>query len=327
MGTLGRMRGLITGAACAAALCTAAGAAAQAFPSKPLRYIVTGSPGSGADTLGRLIADSLAQTLGRQIVVENRAGGGSNLAAEIVARAAPDGYTILQNTITQAVNATLYRNLNYDLIRDFATVTQLATGPSVLVVHPSLPVNNVAALVKLAQARPGDLNFGSGGTGTYSFLAMELFKGLARINMLHIPYKGGGAALNAILSGEVSVYFAPVGVAMPNIQERRLRALAVSTARRVPLAPDLPTVAEAGVAGYESNNWYGMVVPAKTPPETVAVLRSAALSVLGNATTARRMQDFGYVPVGNSAEEFTAYIRLEIERLGKIVRALKLQPE
>ncbi len=314
-------------AACVPGLLAAAGAAAQAFPSKPLRYIVTGSPGSGADTLGRLIADSLAQTLGRQVVVENRAGGGSNLAAELVARAAPDGHTILQNTITQAVNATLYRNLTYDMLRDFAPVTQLATGPAALVVHPSLPVNSVGALVKLARARPGDLNFGSGGAGTYSFLAMELLKGRAGINMLHIPYKGGGAALNAILSGEVSVYFAPVGVALPNIQERRLRALAVSTARRVPLAPDLPTVAEAGVAGYESNNWYGMVVPVKTPPEVIAVLRAAALSVLTNATTVRRMQDFGYVPVGNSAEEFNAYIKLEVERLGKIVRALKLQPD
>ena len=249
------------------------------------------------------------------------------LAAEIVAHAAADGYTILQNTITQAVNVSLYRNLNYDLQRDFTAITQLATGPAVLVVHPSLPVKSVVELVKLARERPGELNYGSGGTGTYSFLAMELFKGQAAINILHIPYKGGGAALNAILAGETHVYFAPVGVALPNIQGRRMRALAVSSARRVSLTPDLPTLAEAGVAGYESGNWYGMVVPAKTPPAVVSVLRAATLSVLRNATTVKRMQDFGYVPVGNSADEFSAYIKLEVERLGKIVRAFKLQPD
>ncbi len=313
--------------ACAAVAVSAGAVCAQTFPAKPLRYIVTGSPGSGADTLGRLIADGFSQSLGRQVVVENRAGGGSNLAAELVAHAPPDGYTLLQNTITQAVNVTLYRKLNYDVLRDFSSVTQLATGPAALVVHPSLPVKSVAELIRLGRARPDDLSFASGGTGTYSFLAMELFKGQARINMLHVPYRGGGAALNAILSGEVPVYFAPVGVALPNINEGRLRALAVSTARRVPIAPNLPTVAEAGLPGYESNNWYGLVVPVKTPPEVVAVLRSAALLVLSNPTTVRRMQDFGYVPVGNTPEEFSAYIKLEVERLGKIVRALKLTPD
>jgi tripartite-type tricarboxylate transporter receptor subunit TctC len=327
MGRLKRLPRVAVPLAAVAAALLATTAVAQAFPSKPLRYVVTGSPGSGADTLGRLIADGLAQTLGRQVLVENRAGGGSNIAAEMVARAAPDGYTLLQNTITLAVNVTLYRNLAYDLLRDFAPVTQLATGPAVLVVHPSLPVKSVVELIKFAKARPDQLNFASGGTGTYSFLAMELLKGQAGIQMLHIPYKGGGAAFNAILSGEVSVYFAPVGVALPSVQERRLRALAVSTARRVAIAPALPTVAEAGLPGYESGNWYGLVAPAKTPPEVLAVLRAAALSVLGNAATVRRMQDFGYEPVGNTPEEFTAYTRLEIERLGKIVRAFKLTPD
>ena len=324
MGTLNKGGGLLVALVATAATVSAI---AQPFPSKPLRYVVTGSPGSGADTLGRLIADGLSQTLGKQVVVENRAGGGSNLAAELVAHAAPDGYTILQNTITQAVNVSLYRQLNYDVVRDFAAITQLATGPAVLVVHPSLPVKTLPELLKLARARPGDLNFGSGGTGTYSFLAMELLKGRAKINLQHVPYRGGGAALNAILSGETSVYFAPVGVALPNIHEKRLRALGVSTARRVAIAPELPTVAEAGVAGYESGNWYGMVVPVKTPPETLAVLRAAALSVLRNATTVKRMQDFGYVPIGNTPEEFNAYIKLEIERLGNIVRAFNLRPD
>ena len=324
MGTLNKGGRLLV-----ALIATAApvSAIAQPFPSKPLRYVVTGSPGSGADTLGRLIADGLSQTLGKQVVVENRAGGGSNLAAELVAHAAPDGYTILQNTITQAVNVSLYRTLNYDVLRDFAAITQLATGPAVLVVHPSLPAKTLPELLKLARARPGDLNFGSGGTGTYSFLAMELLKGRAKINLQHVPYRGGGAALNAILSGETSVYFAPVGVALPNIHEKRLRALGVSTARRVAIAPELPTVAEAGVAGYESGNWYGMVVPVKTPPETLAVLRTAALSVLRNPATVKRMQDFGYVPIGNTPEEFNAYIKLEIERLGNIVRAFNLRPD
>jgi tripartite-type tricarboxylate transporter receptor subunit TctC len=322
-----RLRSVTAAAACIIAALTGAKVHAQSFPAKPLRYVTTGSPGSGADTLGRLIADGLSQALGRQVVVENRSGGGSNLAADLVAHAPPDGYTLLQNTITQAVNVTLYRNLNYDLLRDFAPVTQLATGPAALVVHPSLPVNSLGELIKLARARPGEINFGSGGTGTYSFLAMELLKGQAHIDMLHVPYRGGGAALNAIVSGEVSVYFAPVGVALPHINARRLRALAVSTARRVPIAPDLPTVAEAGLPGYESGNWYGLVVPVKTPPEVLAVLRTATLSVLKNPATVRRMHDFGFVPVGNTPDEFTAYIKLEIGRLGKIVRAFNLKPD
>lgn len=311
---------LVGAVACGAAM-------AQGYPARNVRYLITGSPGSGADTLGRLVADGLAQQFGRQVVAENRPGGGSNIAAEIAARAAPDGHLLFQMTITHAVNVTLYRNLPYDLLRDFAPVTQLATGPAVVVVHPSLPVHSIAELVKLAKARPGAINYASGGTGTFTFLAAELLKGQSGIDLLHVPYRGGGGALNAVIAGEVSVYFAPVGVALPNIQDRRLRALAVTTANRVALMPELPTVAEAGVPRYESGNWYGLLVPAKTPPDTISAIRGAVVAALGNAVTNRRLNDLGYVPIGNTPEAFWAHVRSEIDRLGKIVRAFNLTAE
>jgi tripartite-type tricarboxylate transporter receptor subunit TctC len=311
------------------ATCDVAGTAvAQTYQMQPVRVVVAYGAGGGSDSLMRAIVPELSELLGQQVVIDNRPGAGTVLGTQLVATAKPDGYTIMIADNAFMVNPFLMAKLPYDSLKNFVPVVSLASDSQVLaVVHPSLPVKSIKDLVALARARPGELNYGSGGTGTYSFLAMELFKGQAVINMLHIPYKGGGAALNAILAGETQVYFAPVGVALSNIQERRMRALAVSTARRVSLTPDLPTLAEAGVVGYESGNWYGMVVPAKTPPAVVSVLRAAALSVLNNATTVKRMQDFGYVPVGNTADEFSAYIKLEIERLGKIVRAFKLQPD
>ena len=302
----------------------AAGASAQSYPARSVRYIVTGSPGSSTDTLGRMIADGLTANFGRQVIVDNRTGGGSNIGPEIAAKSPADGYTLLQMTISHAVNVTLYRNLAYDLLRDFAPVTQLATDPAVLVVHPSLPVKSVNELVAFAKRRPDALSYASGGTGTFTFLAAELFKAQAGVNLLHVPYKGGGPALTAVIAGEVAVYFAPLAVALPHIQQQRLRPLAVTTARRVPLVAGLPTVAEAGVAGYESGNWYGLLVPAKTPKEIVAAIHDATISVLNNPAVSKRLGDLGYIPIGNQPDELSAHIRLEIARLGKIVRALNL---
>ncbi len=308
-------------------LASAAHCAESAYPSRPVRYIVTGSAGSGTDTLGRLIADGLGQVFGRQVIVENRPGGGSNMGAEMAAKSPPDGYVLFQNTITHAVNVTLYKKLTYDLLRDFAPVTQIATGPAILVVHPLLPARSVRELISLAKAKPGAINYGSGGTGTYTFLAVELFKGKAGIDLVHVPYKGGGPALTAVASGEVQVYFSPVSVALPYISEKRLRPLAVSTAKRVSLVPDLPTIAEAGLPGYESGNWYGLQVPAKTPKSIVMAIHSAMLTALNNPTVKRRLNDLGFVPIGNQPEEFAAYIKREIERLGRIVRKFKLTAE
>jgi tripartite-type tricarboxylate transporter receptor subunit TctC len=303
----------------------AATSIAQSYPVKPVRYIVTGSPGSSTDALGRVLAESLSQHFGRQVVVDNRTG--SNLGAEIVAKSPADGYTLLQMTISLAVNVTLYKSLAYDLLRDFSPVTHLVTDPAVLVVHPSLPVKSVTDLIKLAKMKPDALSYSSGGTGTFTFLAAELFNGQAGIKMLHVPYKGGGPALTSVIAGEVMVYFAPLGVALPHLRSARLRPLGVTTLKRMPLVPDLPTVAESGLKGYESGNWFGLLVPAKTPREIVLALHNASVAVLRNPAMIRRLNDMAYVPVGGTPEELAAHIRVEIERLGKIVRALNLAAE
>jgi tripartite-type tricarboxylate transporter receptor subunit TctC len=293
---------------------------AQNYPVKVVRYLVPTPAGSGADTIGRIVAGGLSQVFGQQVVVDNRAGGGNNIGAEIAAKAPPDGYTVFQATLTHAVNATVYRKLAYDLVRDFAPVTQLASSPYVLVVHPSLPVKSATELVKLAKARPGAINFASAGPGTATFLAGELFKDIAGINMLHVPYRGGGEALTSVISGETSVYFAPVAIALPFIKEGRFRPLAVTTAQRLPALPSYPTVAEAGYPGYLAGNWFGLMVPAKTPKETIATIRAAAISVLKDPDASKRLRDLGYILIGDQPEEFAAHVRSEIERLGKIVR-------
>jgi tripartite-type tricarboxylate transporter receptor subunit TctC len=300
---------------------------AQTYPSKPVRYLSGASTASGGDMLGRLFAAELSQVFGQQVVVENRPGAGGNLVAELAAKAPPDGYTILQVTAAYAGYASLYRNLAYDLIRDFASVTQIATGPYVVVVHPSLPAKSIGELIKLAKAKSGAIDYSSAGAGGPTFIAAELFKAQAGVDLLHVPYKGGGPALTAVIAGEVSVHFPPVATALLNVRERRLRALGVTTARRVPMMPELPTVAESGLSGYESGNWYGLLVPAKTPRETIAMIRSATVSVLNNATLNKRLNDLGFVSVSNQPEEFAAYITREIERVGKIVRAFNLTPD
>lgn len=303
---------------------SAASGWAQSYPARPVRYLVTGSPGSGTDTIGRFIAGGLTEVFGRQVIVDNRTGGGSNIGAEIAAKAPPDGYTLLQTTITHAVNVALYRNLSYSLMRDFAPVTQLATGPAVVVVHPSLPVKSIGELVRLAKAKPGVINYASGGTGTFTFLAAELFKGQAGVNLVHVPYRGGGNALAGVVNGESPVYFAPVAAALPYLQEGKLRPLAVTTPRRLPLLPEYPTVAESGYPGYESGNWYGLLAPARTPKEIIAVIRGAVVSVLNNPSVSKRLNNLGYITIGDRPEEFAAHIKAEAERLGKIVRALNL---
>ncbi len=295
---------------------------AQSYPAKTVRLLVPFSPGSGSDTIGRIIAAGLPDVFGQQVIGDNRGGAAGNIGAEIAARAAPDGYTLFEANMGHAVNVSLYRNLPYDLMRDFAPVTQFASSPAVVVVHPSLPVKTIAELVKLAKARPGAINYSSGGAGTPTFIAAELFKGQAGVDLLHVPYRAGGEALTAVIAGETSVYFAPLAPALPQIRQGRLRPLAVTSAKRLALLPGHPTVAETGYPGYESGNWYGIMVPARTPQETIATIRSAAISVLNNPVVSKRLNDLGYVPVGDRPEEFAAHIKSEIDKLGKILRQL-----
>ena len=295
-------------------------AKAQAYPVKPVRYLVPMSPGSGADTIGRIVAAGMTQVWGQQVILDNRTGAAGNLGAEAAARSAADGYTVFQVSSTHAANATLYRKLTYDLTRDFAAVTQLASSPSMLVVHPSLPVKSVAELVKLTRARGSEMNYASTGAGSATYLAAELFKNMAGVNIVHVPYRGGGEAVTAIIAGEVSVYFAPMAAILPYVRQGRVRVLAATTAKRLDAFPQLPTIAESGYAGYQSGNWYGLLAPAKTAPEIVTAIRNGALTALNDAATRKRLIDLGYLIVGDTPEEFAAFVRAEIATLGKIIK-------
>jgi tripartite-type tricarboxylate transporter receptor subunit TctC len=292
-----------------------------------LRVVVGTSAGGGGDVIARVVGGGITPLLGQQVTIDNRPGAASNIAAEIVAKAPADGHTVFLVSITHAVNVSLYRNLPFDLMRDFAAVTQLASSPQVIVVHPSLPVKTTAELVRLAKAQPGMLNYSSAGAGTSTFLAAELFKARAGIDLAHVAYRGGGAALTAAVAGESPVYFAPVASALPLIRAGRLRALAVTSAQRLALMPVLPTAAEGGYPGYQCGNWYGFMLPAKTPKEVVAALHRATLQALGNSEITRRLGELGYIVVGDQADAFMAFIRSEIEALAKVVKALNLKAE
>ena len=300
---------------------------AQRYPAKVVRLLVPFSPGSGSDTLGRIIAGGLTDVFGQQVIVDNRAGAAGNIGAEIAAKAPPDGYTLLLANLGHAASVSLYRNLPYDVVRDFAPVTQLASAPAIVVAHPSLPVRSLDELVKLSKARPGAINYASGGVGTPTFVAAELFKAQAGVNLLHVPYRAGGEALTAVLSGEVSIYFSPLATALPHVRQGRLRPLAVTAAKRVPVLPEYPTVAELGYPGYQSGNWYGLLVPAKTPKEIIVAIRAAAVAALNNETISRRLADLGYVAIGDQPEEFAAHIKAEIESLGRILRESRITAE
>lgn len=297
-----------------------AGAWGQQYPSKVVHYLIPTPAGSGADAIGRIVAGGMAQALGQQVIVDNRGGAANNIGAEIAAKAPPDGYTLFQGTLTHAINATLYPKLAYDLVADFAPVTQLASSPYMLIVHPSLPVKTVKGLVSLAKAKPGAITYASAGTGSSSFLATELFKEQAKINMLHVPYRGGGQALTAVMSGESSLMFAPVSIALRLVGAQKFRALAVTTPKRLPVMPEYPTVAEAGYPEYASGNWFALLVPVKTPKETIAKIRTAALAALKNPDVAKRLTALGYVIVADKPEELAAHIRSEIDKLGQIIK-------
>ena len=291
---------------------------AQNYPTKPARYIM---PTTGANELiGRLLAQGMSEALGQQVFVDVRAGAGGNIGAEIAARAPADGYTLLQITQSHTVNVSLYRSLAYDVVRDFAPVTKIDLSPSIVVVHPSVPAKSIGDLVRLAKAKPGALNYGSAGVGTSTFLAAELFKLVAGVNIVEVPYKGGAPAQTAVIAGEVSIYFAPIATALPFIRDGRLRALAVGSATRVPLLSDYPTVAESGYTGYESSNWHGLVVPAKTPKELIASIHAAAVTALKRPDIAKRMQELGLTPIGDQPDEFAEFIKADIEKWRKIVR-------
>lgn len=298
------------------------GASAQPYPSRVVRYVVSDSPGSGLDTLARIIAEGLTTHWGQQVVVDNRPGAGGNIGAEILARATPDGYTIGQIATTHTVNATLYKTLGYDLVRDLTGVSQLASVPSIAVTPSSSTIKTIADLVKSAKAKPGALTYASAGTGTCTFLAGELFKRQAGVDLLHVAYKGGPPAVTSILTGETSVYFAPLSAVLPMVKQGRLQALAVSTPKRLSLVPEYPTIAEAGVPGYQFSCWYGLVAPSKTPPAAIAAVHAAVTKVLAEPAIQKRLLDLGFIPVGDRPEAFTAFIKAQIEAFRPITKDL-----
>ena len=306
-------------------LAAAAALPAQPYPARSVRLVVPFSPGSGSDSIGRILARGLTHAFGQQVVVDNRAGAAGNIGAELAARAPPDGYTVLLVNMGHAANVLLYKNLGYDLRRDFAPVTQVVSSPAVVVVHPSMLAKSLPELIELARGRPGDIAYCSEGIGTPGFLAGELFKHHARVKLLHIPYRSGAEAITAVLTGEVSVYFAPMANALPNIRQGKLRPLAVTSSKRLAVLPEYPTVAEFGYPGYQAGNWYGLAVPAKTQTEIIASIRGATLNALRMPETSKALGDLGYVTVGDEPEEFAAHIQSEIDKLKRILKQIRAQ--
>jgi tripartite-type tricarboxylate transporter receptor subunit TctC len=295
------------------------------YPEKPVRFVLPFPPGGGTDTLARALGNRLSEGLGAQVVIENRPGAGANIGADIAAHSAPDGYTLFMATATHAINATLYQNLSYDLIKDFSAVSELGTTALVVVVHPTIPVKSVKQLIAFAKAHPGELTHSSSGTGSITQLAGELFKNDTGTKMLHIPYKGGGPSVIALVSGEAAVGFTTTPSCIFQIKNRKLRGLAVTTPKRSPFLPELPTVAEAGVPGFAAEAWYGMLVPAGTPKEIIQRLHADSVKALQFPDVKKRLDVTGLVPIGNTPEEYERYIRSEIEKWGKIVKALHLR--
>ena len=295
------------------------------YPEKPVRFILPFPPGGGTDTLARAMGNRLSEALGQQIVIDNRPGGGANIGAEIAAKSPPDGYTLFMMTTTHAINMTLYRNLAYELVRDFAPVSRLGSTAMVVVVHPSIPAKSVKELIALAKARPGDLSHSSSGTGSITQLAAELFKNQTGVKMLHIPYRGGGPSVIALVSGEAAVGFTTTPSCINQIKAGRLRGLAVTTPKRSPFLPHLPTVAEAGVPGYEAEAWYGLLVPAGTPTEIIARLHADSVKAMKFADVKSRFDATGLVPIGSTPGQLGPYILSEIEKWGKVVKALGLR--
>ncbi len=302
----------------------AGSAAAQTFPSKPLRLIVPFGPGGPSDITGRLIALPIGETIGQPVVVENRPGAGGNIGAEIVARQAPDGYTLLLASTSFASNATLMRKLPYDPVKDFAPVGQVTIYPSIAVVHPSLPVKSVKELVALAKARPGQLVYGSAGIGTATHLVVELLKVAAGIDMLHVPYKSSVHARQDLLGGQIHLMFDAMAPALSLVKAGKLRAIAVTSRERSPLAPELPTVAEAGVPGFETAGWSGLFAPAATPADIVTRLNAALNKTLGSADLRKRLFELGFEPATSTPEQLGKFLRDEIDMWARLAKQGKL---
>jgi tripartite-type tricarboxylate transporter receptor subunit TctC len=308
-------------------LCGVPDAAAQAYPVRAVRLILPFPPGGGTDFIARLIQNRFAEGLEQQVIVDNRPGASGILGTEIASKAAADGYTLAMGTSnTMSGNVALFPKLPYDPLRDFVPISLIATQPNILAVHPSLPARSVKELIALAKSRPGQLNYASSGSGSSHHLGGELLKLMAGINMVHVPYKGTGPAIQDTVGGHVEVLFAGIAAALPHVQSGRIRALGITKATRSPMLPDLPAIAEA-LPGYELTAWHGMFAPAGTPQAVIAKVHGALLQALRHAEVRERFASQGADVVGSAPAEFTKFLRADIEKLGKLIRAAGIKAE
>jgi tripartite-type tricarboxylate transporter receptor subunit TctC len=308
-------------ALCLAGLSASQPAHAQTYPAKPIRLIIPYPPGGGVDAIMRPFAQHLAARLGQQIVIDNRGGSGGSIAMQAAARAAPDGYTIVAPITAQlAINPALYSSLPYDPIKDFAPITLFADGAYILVVHPSLPVKTMSEFLQLARKRPGEIHYGSAGNGSGGHLAGALLVSMTGIKIVHVPYKGGGPAQVGLLSGEIQADFEVWAYARGHIESGRIRALAVTTAKRPKSLPDFPTIAESGVPGYDSGVWYALVAPVGTPREIIERLNRETVAVLNNPEYTKLLAEQAIDPIGSTPEELGQYIRREVDKWAKVVK-------
>ena len=319
---LARM-GLMMSALC---VCVTQAAAAETYPARPLRLVVPTGAGGFTDVLSRVVAQHLGESLGQRVVVDNRPGAGSIVGSEIVAKSPPDGYTMMMAFTPHSINSSLYPKLPYDALKDFSPVTMVAAVTLVLTAHPSLPTKNIRELIALAKQRPGQINYGSVGSGSLGHLGAELFKSLGRVSITHVPYKGAPQANSALLSGEVSMFFDTPPSSLPLIKAGRVRALGVSTRKRLALLPDVPAIAEV-VPGYEVIGWNGIVVPAGTPQSIIDRLHTEIAKVLRTPSVSTQLTSQGIDPVGDSPAQFSAFIKSDTEKWARVIREAGIKPD
>ena len=300
---------------------------AQTYPNKAIRFIVGYTPGGAADILARAVGAKLTEAWGQSVIIENRAGAGTNIGSEIGAKAPPDGYTLFMPTVANAINVSLYPKLAYDPVKDFAFVTNIATVPGIVVVHPSVPARNIRELIALAKAHPGELRHGSTGIGSPHHLAGELFKTMANIKMIHVPYKGASPALVDVVAGHIEIYFGAFVSVLPHVKSGRVRALGVTTLKRVPVLPEVATIDEQGLKGFETGSWFGIAVPAATPREIVNKLHAETVRIIKLPEVYERIASEGADFVGDTPEQFTAFFKAEIVKWGKAVKVSGAKPE
>jgi len=314
--------GLVAAVLALSAALVAAQGAATAYPAKPVRVIVPFPPGGSTDVMGRRLAQELTKSLGQPFVVENRSGMNGSIGSDAVAKAAPDGYTLLVAGVgTNAINQALYPNHPYETVRDFAPIVLFAEGPNVVVVNPGFPAKTLPELVAMAKAKPGHYAFASNGNGSSGRLAMEMIEQATGIDLVHIPYRGGGPAMQDVLGGQVPIYVTNQDAALPHVKASKLRALAVTSAQRNPAYPDVPTVAESGVPGFSAVSWFGLAAPAKTPRDIVDKLNAEVAKVLGRPEFRKQLEEQGFVVAAGTPEEFGAFMKNEVDKWGKAVKA------